>query len=305
MVRLRFLMNFLRLLVLSSLLVMIVRAEHVHAEPAHEVERRDGIEFARPDGVSLLLDLYLPKEVESPPLIVWIHGGGWKGGTRESCKIAWAATHGYAIASIEYRLSQEAISPAQIHDCKGAIRWLRAHADEYGYDADRIVVGGSSAGGHLAALVGSSGGVMELEGETAGHPEESSSVQGVVDYYGPTDFVSRSKTHPAKTEKPGGGVYHLLGGKASENLALARLASPVTHLDSGDPPFLVLHGAKDKVVFPDQSEIFRDACEEKGVEVELLVHPDGGHGWNPPMKGEREAILESLAEWFGEVDATQ
>ena len=133
------------ILVLAPLLAL----DAFSAPPVYDVERKNDIEFAQPDGVSLLLDLYLPKVEKSPPLILFIHGGGWKNGDRTRCRLAWVAKHGYAIASIEYRLSQEARFPAQIHDCKGALRWLRAHSDEYGYNAERVVVAGTSAGGHL------------------------------------------------------------------------------------------------------------------------------------------------------------
>lgn len=265
---------------------------------APEPFKKEGIEFATPDGVSLLLDLHLPESVESPPLIMWIHGGGWKGGTRKNCKLRWAVSHGYAVASIEYRLSDEAIFPAQIHDCKGALRWLRANAGKYGYNAERVVVGGSSAGGHLAALMGTSGDVEALEGKTGGNLDQSSRVQGVIDYYGPTDFVHRVKTQPSKGEDPKGSVYRLFGGKNSERIDQIKLGSPVTHLSQDDPPFLILHGEEDKTVYLDQSELFHAACEQTEVPSQLLIFPDKGHGWKTPQGGEREAILASLKRWF-------
>ncbi len=265
--------------------------------PENEVERQNGIEFASPDGIPLLLDLHLPK-VENPPLILFIHGGGWKKGSRNNCKLAWAAKYGYAIASIEYRLSSEALFPAQIHDCKGALRWLRAHAEDYGYDAEKVVVAGTSAGGHLAALMGTSGNVAELEGATSGNAEQSSRVQGIIDYYGPSDFVLRSKSHPAKTEVPDGSVYKLLGGKASENLPAARTASPITHVSEDDPPLLMLHGAKDTTVLLEQSEVLRDAYAKLGLEVNLVVIPDARHGWKGQPSEERAAILNSLRRWL-------
>ena len=154
-------------------------------------------------------------------MVIFIHGGGWKNGDRTRCRLAWVAEHGYAIASVEYRLSHEAQFPAQIHDCKGALRWLRAHQDQYGYDSKRVVVAGTSAGGHLAALLGTSGDVDALEGTSIGHSDQSSRVQGIIDYYGPTDFILRSKTHPEKTEDPDGSVYKLLGGPVSEKQDLA------------------------------------------------------------------------------------
>ncbi len=281
-----------------SVLLAFFLSVPVYSDPNFEVTHQNGIEFAKPDGIPLLLDLHLPRGVENPPLIVWIHGGGWKGGSRTGNKMAWVAKYGYAMASIEYRLSQEAIFPAQIHDCKGAVRWLRANAAKYSYNADKIVVGGSSAGGHLVALMGTSADVVELEGSTAGNADQSSRVQAVVDYYGPTDFVVRSKNQPAKTEQEGGGVFHLLGGKATENIELAKLASPITHISKDDPPFLILHGAKDKVVYLDQSELFHAAYEKAGLKSRLMINPKGAHGWKPMMDQERTAILDILKSTF-------
>lgn len=263
------------------------------------VKRQNDIKFASPGGVDLLLDLYLPEGVENPPLILFIHGGGWKNGDRKRCRMAWVAKYGYAIASVEYRLSQEAIFPAQIHDCKGALRWLRAHAEDYGYDASKVIVAGTSAGGHLTALMATSGDVAELEGDTAGNAEQSSRVQGAIDYYGPSDFLKRSKEHPAKTEEPSGSVYHLMGGAVQENLELARLASPITHVTEDDPPLLILHGAKDKTVMIGQSEVLEAKYRETGLEARLIVEPNAGHGWKNPSDQERDAVLSFLKRHFG------
>ena len=135
------------------------------------------------------LDLYLPEKAEGRlPLIVWIHGGAWWAGSKEDCPAVPLAAKGYAVASINYRFSQHAVFPAQIEDCKAAIRWLRANAAKYHLDADHIGVWGASAGGHLVALLGTTGGVKELEGK-GGNLDQSSRVQCVVDWFGPTDFV--------------------------------------------------------------------------------------------------------------------
>ena len=267
-----------------------------------KVVRHNDILFAEPDGVALLLDLHMPAGVVNPPLVMFIHGGSWSAGDRTRCKLAWVAQHGYAVASIEYRLSQEALFPAQIHDSKGALRWLRAHQDDYGYDASRVVVAGTSAGGHLAALMGTSGDIAELEGTTAGHPDRSSRVQGVIDYYGPTDFVKRSANQPIKTDDPSGGVYRLLGGAVKENLEAARLASPANYVSEDDPPFLILHGDKDKTVFLDQSEILRDIYLERGLEVQLHVEVGAGHGWSKVSATERDLVLDFLQRFLRRTD---
>lgn len=281
-------------------LLMVAGLQGMFAQAAlSEVESHLDLKFAEIGGKPLLLDLHLPKGLDKPPLVMFIHGGSWRAGSRKRCKLDWVVSHGFAVASIDYRFSQQALFPAQIHDCKGALRWLRAHAGEYGYDASNVIVAGSSAGGHLAALMGTSGGVAELEGTTGGNLEQSSRVQGVMDYYGPTDFVLRSKTHPAKTETPDGSVFQLLGGKVSENLDAARAASPITYVTKDDPPLLILHGANDTTVKMDQTEVFRDRYQAEGLEVNLYIEPNGKHGWSPVSDLEKAQVLESLRRWSG------
>jgi len=254
------------------------------------------IRFADADGVALFLDLHLPVEVENPPLVMFIHGGGWTGGDRKGNRLEWILPYGFAIARIEYRLSQEAIFPAQIYDCKGALRWLRAHQQQYGYDAKRVVAAGTSAGGHLAALMGTSGGVAELEGKTAGYEQFSSRVQGVIDYFGPTDFLLRSKDQPAKTEEPAGSVYQLLGGPVREKQALARLASPVFHVDAEDPPLLMLHGEKDQLVHLSQSQRLLSSYQSHHLDGQLHIEGGQGHGWRPPSAQEQKLVLQFLGK---------
>jgi acetyl esterase/lipase len=282
-------------------LVFLAGPESVRAvEAEEEVKVLRDIVYAAPSEGSraLMVDLYLPTGVERPPLVLFIHGGGWKGGTRTRCQLAWLARHGYAVASIDYRLSQEALFPAQIHDCKGALRWLRdsAHEKEYGYDAERVVVAGRSAGGHLAALLGTSGGVAELEGDRAGPEGQSSRVAGVIDYFGPTDFILRSEHQPSKTDVPAGSVYKLLGGPVREKEALARLASPAHHVSADDPPLLMLHGEKDETVYLRQSKRLLDAYHEEGLKAQLHIEPGAGHGWKMPTEAERGVVLEFLEE---------
>lgn len=237
------------------------------------------LEFANVDGHRLRLDLYQP-ETGKGPLVVWIHGGGWQGGSKNSCPIQWLTEHGYSVASISYRLTDKATFPAQIHDCKGAIRWLRANAEKYGYATDKIAVAGSSAGGHLAALVGTSGDVKQLEGTVGGNLDQSSRVDCVVDYFGATDFVLRSKTQPSRANKEGSVVYKLLGGGADQKVELAKLASAAFHVTQDDPPFLVLHGDKDNTVLLDQSQRIEEVYREAGLPLELIIIPGAGHGGN-------------------------
>jgi acetyl esterase/lipase len=237
------------------------------------------------------LDLYLPEKATSPlPLVVWIHGGGWQAGSKDNVPMLWLLERGYAVASVGYRLSQHAVFPAQIHDCKAAIRWLRANASKYGIDPQRIGVAGGSAGGHLVALLGTGGDVKELEGEL-GTTGVSSRVQAVCDLFGPTDFL---RFEPANRD-PKSAISRLFGGTVEEKKDLARLASPVTHVSKDDPPFLILHGTADKLVPVSQSEILADALKKAGVEVTLVKLDGAGHGgpqFNTPE------IRKTIADFF-------
>ena len=256
--------------------------------------------FAKTPERELRLDVFTPKGVKQPPLIVYIHGGGWKTGDRKSLFAKSLTADGFAVASIDYRFAREAKFPAQIFDCKGAIRWLRANADRYGYDPKRIAVMGESAGGQLAVLLGTSGGVKELEGDVGGNAEQSSKVQAVVDYFGATDFVLRSRTQPAMTEVPGSVAYEYLGGAVAEKPDLARLASGAEFVSKDDPPLLAIHGDADKQVLIDQSERIVDAYKNKGLEAELMVVPGGVHAGEGYHQGDiRETVVAFLSKRLG------
>ncbi len=261
------------LFLVAGLLTMA--ALPLSAEPEPPVK---DVVFLATEDFELKLDFYFPEDVENPPLVVFIHGGGWRNNSYKNCRTPWLTDYGFAVASIGYRLSHQATFPAQIHDCKAAIRWLRAHAEEYGYDATRIGVAGTSAGGHLVALLGVSGGEEALEGTLGKHLDQSSRVQAVVDYFGPTDFILRSQNQPKKTEEEDSPVKLLLGAPVSQNPELAKLASPAFHVTEDDPPLLIFHGAKDKTVYLDQSERIVAEYQKAGLGVTLEVLPDGGHG---------------------------
>jgi len=214
------------------------------------------------------LDLYLPEKAARPlPVIVWVHGGGWTNGDKTNGPAFRFATIGYAVASINYRFSQHAIFPAQIHDCKAAIRWLRANARKYGLDSNHIGAWGGSAGGHLVALLGTTTGVKELEGP-GGNEDQSSRVQAVVDWYGPTDFL----TVGAKDTRT-----NLIGGDPQANKEKAAKASPMTYVSKDAAPFLIMHGDKDKTVPISQSETFAQALQKAGVEATFVVVKGSGH----------------------------
>jgi len=221
------------------------------------------------------LDLYLPAQPgQSRPLVVYIHGGAWRGGSKDECPARGLIHLGYAVASIEYRFSQDAPWPAQIQDCKAAIRWLRAHAREYGFDPKRIGVWGASAGGHLVALLGVTGHVTDFD--TGPNLDQSSAVQCVVDFFGPTDFLHYGD--PAKLDTPGNAVDQLLGGPVSTHQALARSASPDYFVARDAAPFLILHGDHDPLVPLQQSQELNADLQKAGIESTLRVIVGGGHG---------------------------
>jgi len=230
------------------------------------------------DGRELRLDLYLPAGITNPPLVLFIHGGGWRKNSYKNCHTPWLTEHGFAVASIGYRLSNQAVFPAQLHDCKGALRWLRAHADKFGYDATRVGVVGTSAGGHLALMMGVTGGESSMEGKTGGHLDRSSRVAAVVDFYGPSDFLLRSRNQPRKTEPADSPVHLLLGGPAGKMPDLARAASPAFHVTPDDAPLLILHGDKDTTVKPDQSERILAEYRRHRLPVEIEIVHGGRHG---------------------------
>ena len=255
------------------------------------------IKFTKKNEHDLKLDLYLPEKTEKSALVVWIHGGGWQKGSKKDCKLNWLTEHGYSVASISYRLSQVAKFPAQLHDCKGAIRWLRANSSKYGFETNDIIVAGSSAGGHLAALVGTTSGNERLEGEVGGNLTQPSSVSAIIDYYGPTDFILRSKTQPSRANEVGSVVYNLLGGGADKKADLAKLASAAHHVTKDDPPLLIFHGDKDNTVLIDQSEAIIKAYKSKGLSVRMNVLPGKKHGGAVFYHGEnRKRVLEFLEE---------
>ena len=217
------------------------------------------------------LDLYVPKGDGPFPLALWVHGGGWTGGSKEGNPFMHMLAKGYAVASTNYRFSQQAIFPAQIYDVKGAVRFLRANAKKYKLDPDHFGVGGASAGGHLVALLGTSGNVKELEGDV-GNKGVSSRVQCVVDIFGPTDLAKLSPATDAKSP-----INKLLGGSTEEKKELAALANPITHIDKDCPPFLILHGDSDKLVLLSQSEMLQEALTKAKIPSELIVVKGAGH----------------------------
>ncbi len=231
------------------------------------------------------LDLYLPAKASNPPLVVWIHGGGWQNGSKDRTPAIMLLSHGYAVASINYRLSSQAQFPAQIEDCKAAIRWLRAQAEHYGYDPKRIAAWGSSAGGHLVALLGVTGDQRDFD--RGGNLGVSSRVQAVVNFFGPAELLTMDAQSGAnskmKHNAPDSPEAKLLGGPIQENKDKAKRASPLHYITPDDAPMLIVHGDSDPLVPVQQSEMFHAALRKAGVDVSLYIVKGGGHGgFNDP-----------------------
>jgi len=240
------------------------------------------IEYAKPDGQSLYLDLYVPSGKGPFPVIVTVHGGSWTTGDRQQGLLN-VITHldrGYAIANIDYRLAPGAIYPAQIHDCKAAVRWVRANSGIYNLDPGAIGVVGFSAGGHLAAILGTSYGVEALEGNL-GNEGYSSRVQAVVDYFGPSDLLKIEEQAldciPGNPNDPNEPPSLLLGCTLPECPDKAAAANPITYVTPDDPPFLLLHGTSDCLVPWQQSQILHNALRASGVESTLILVPFAAH----------------------------
>ncbi len=300
-----------RWLLVFTVVGCAVDASQAFAQPTH-----DDVVYATLGTGELHMDVYRPMNQQAPsPCVVFIHGGGWASGSynQSSGGAAQLNQRGIVVASIQYRLTTQegefgpgvpVTFPAQIHDVKGAVRFLRAHAHEYGIDAARIGVWGTSAGGHLTALLATSGGVAEAEGTTGGNLAYSSRVQAAADLFGPTDLLMMNldvTTPPGSTidhdaptspesrllgwDEPGQGVGDI---RANMNnpaapypalVALAELCSPITHVDANDPPMFIGHGLDDTSVPSGQSVRLANALAAVGAPHSLTLVEGAGHGW--------------------------
>ena len=254
---------------------------HGQTSPTPTMDIQRNIEYAKPDGIPLHLDLYVPKGSAKPlPVVIWIHGGGWSAGNKDDHFFLPVTQAGFAFVSIDYRLSQQAIFPAQIYDCKAAVRWMRANAAKYHLNPNKIGVAGGSAGGHLGALLGTTNGDPQLEGHV-GTTGVSSDVQCVVDYFGPTDFTKIGKeATPEQNNNLNNPVVGLFGGPVSAKMDLAKLASPLLHVSGKACPFFIVHGDKDNIVPLTQSIELNDALKKAGVSSELVIVKGAGHGFD-------------------------
>ncbi|MCE9604122.1 MAG: alpha/beta hydrolase [Planctomycetia bacterium] len=274
--------------------------EHLKQRYRDWLEIRFDQPYAETDDYAQMLDLYLPKKPKSDrplPVVVFVHGGGWKSGSRKSYSSGageLAMQGRYAAVTIGYRLSGTAPWPAQIHDCKAAIRWIRAHAKELNIDPDRIGCTGGSAGGHLALLLGVSGDTTALDGNLGKHLDASGRVQCVVNFCGPSDLLAplgpgiadRSYTDPL--------VRELLGGTAVAKPDAAKAASPLTYISAKTVPIMTIHGTADTAVDYQHAEKLDAALKKAGAVSLLIPMIDGGHGVpaTPDLVGRIQAFWD-------------
>ena len=281
------------------------RAKNRNAKKREVANVQRDIIYATVGDRKLPLDLHRPAKSlnknEAMPLVIWIHGGGWKSGSKNGIgPAAELLSRGYAVASVEYRLSGEAIFPAAVNDCKAAISFLRANASKFNIDPQRFGVWGSSAGGHLAAMVGTTGDTDEFEK----HPiaaKTLSHVQAVCDWFGPTDFlrmndVKGSIDHDAANSPES----KFIGGPIQSNQKKVQQANPITYVSAADPPFLIMNGDADKAVPYGQSEQLHAALKKAGIQSELVMIKKGEHGFRGAEET-RDELAERGADFFDSI----
>jgi acetyl esterase/lipase len=250
--------------------------------PGEKVYR--DVVFAAPQGHRLHVDLYVPKTSRPAPVVLWIFGGSWKKGYKGyHVNLRDLPQAGIALAAIQYRLSGEATYPAQLEDCEAAVTWLRAHGAKYGLDPNKIGVSGESAGGHLAALLGT----------VEGAPR----VRAVCALYPPTDLVAIGREYASPKRESD--IERLLGGPIEQKLAAAKAGSPVDHVSASSPPFLLFHGAQDTLVPVEQSRELDRQLHAAGVESRLVLVPGKGH-WFLLTKAQVAEVAQFFHRHFGE-----
>jgi acetyl esterase/lipase len=286
-----------RAVVLGSLVLALVAFLFLAAgrreSPGIAVER--DLVYGKGGDAELKLDLAMPMAGDGPfPAVVFLHGRGWREGSRQEMShfIEGVSRMGYVGVTPEYRLVPTARFPAQVEDCKAAVRWLRANARKYRIRRDRIGVVGFSAGGHLAGMLGATDRKDGLEG-TGGNPDQPSDVQAVVTFFGPSDFSTRD--WPKDLEKEV--IVPFLGGTFADKPDVYRRASPISYVTKDAPPFLLFHGTEDELVPVDQSRRMAERLKTFGVSVDLVVLEGERHGFTDARNQESmKKMLDFLAE---------
>jgi acetyl esterase/lipase len=267
------------------------------AAAAQTLKKTADIEYARVAGRSLKLDLYELEGTSGAPLLVWVHGGRWEVGSKEPMPLTALVERGFAIASLDFSPASMAPFPGQVHEIKAAVRFLRSQAATYGYDATQLGILGASSGGHLAALVGVTNGHPELEGALGDHRDASSDVQAIVSYFGAsnlTTILKQSTPFGLNIRTPS--VKTLLGAAPEDNDAIARLASPVFHVDASDPPLLLLHGDQDPQMPINQSHELQGAYEERDLDGTFVVVHGAVHGGDQFFDEPRSELVSAFLD---------
>lgn len=258
------------------------------------------IVYAQNGAQPLALDLHLPAGVANPSLVVYVHGGGWRAGDKSQYP-QFLLERGFAVASVGFRSTNDAPFPANVHDLKAAVRFLRAKAPEYGYRATNIAISGASSGGHLAALVGTTNGNAELEGGQGQYPGESSAVQAIVSWFGASNLstiLAQSTPFGLSIREPT--LRGLLGGLPAEVPELAKLASPVNHVTASSPPAILLHGDQDPQMPVNQMLELDGAYRKAGLTAQTLVVHGAAHGGDAFYTGEpADRVITFLQQTIG------
>lgn len=286
---------------------LILVAGLAHAQPVPQVVLDLDVVYSRVAGEELHIDIARPGKIDKPrPVTVCFHGGGWEIGNKASYRgnLERFVREGFVAASVQYRFAPKYPMPAQIEDAKCAVRFLRANAEYYGIDPDRIGSLGDSAGGLLALMVG----VMNPgDGIEAGTEwkEFPSRVQAVASFYSAADMTHpRPPLEPSAEEevqraygKSSKKLWEEVFGTADRSAPIYKLVSPVTYVSKGDPPVMIFQGSKDPIVLVEQAHILDDALKAAGVESRLEILEGAGHGWSGP---ERERTTKMAIEFFRE-----
>jgi len=262
-----------KFLLLLSFILLLALQGHLTAQTSVVIQVQRDVIYGTVNGIALKLDVYKPTINGPLPAILLVHGGGWVQGDKRTLEVnaRYFAERGYVGVSVNYRLGPVIKFPAEIEDVKCAVRWVRTHAAKLNVNAAKIGALGTSAGGHLVGLLGTTDGSEGFEG-TCGDRSISSRVQAVAPFFGPMDLLQLWRTNP-------NGGFSLFNQTCQANPDPCKAASPITYVSSDDPPFLLVHGTQDRTVPFEQSVLMRDALKAKNIEVDLVAIEGAGHGW--------------------------
>lgn len=295
------------LLALASPLGIAQRTDRPPAENREQalpsgITKHANLTYATLGDRSLRVDVYAPSTLpESPiPVILWVHGGGWRGGSKDRInRAAPILDRGYGVVSVEYRLSGEAVFPAAIADVKAGLRWVRANASRFGFDPSRIGAWGSSAGGHLVALLGTAHEVAEWDEIHEGNPQVSSRPDAVCNWFGPSDFL-RMNDFPGRIDHNAADSpeSRFIGGPIQDHPEKTQRANPIRYVTADDPPMLHMHGEVDQAVPFNQSELLHAALKAVGLDSELYMVKNGDHGFRGMQEDTPESLIDRVDQFF-------